>query len=356
MANPEHLQNLQHGVEAWNVWREQNEVIRPNLAKANLGGADLGGANLDRANLAEADLGGANLGWAYLHEATLTGINFTRANLVQAYLGWATLTGATLDEANFTGATLAGANLIQGRLFETVFSNTDLTAVRGLETCQHHGPSTLDHRTLAKSGPLPLAFLRGCGLSDWEIEATKLLQPGLTPIQINDIVYRIYGLRADPLIQFYSCFISYASQDHVFVERLHGDLQNKGVRCWFAYEDMKIGDRIRDTIEQQIRLRQKLLIILSAASIASAWVEDEVEAALEEERVSPERRTVLVPIKIDSAVEDTNRAWARTIKRTRHIGDFTHWADNDAYQEALARLLRDLSTVERQPEGSRPVG
>jgi hypothetical protein len=63
-------------------------------------------------------------------------------------------------------------------------------------------------------------------------------------------------------------------------------------------------------------------------------VENEVEAALEEEeQTRPQRRTVLVPIKIDDAVEDTNQAWARTIKRTRHVGDFTHWEDNDAYQE-----------------------
>jgi hypothetical protein len=80
---------------------------------------------------------------------------------------------------------------------------------------------------------------------------------------------------------------------------------------------------IHNTIDQQIRLREKLLVILSAASITSSWLEDEVEAALEEERVSPKRRTVLVPIKIDNAVEDTNRTWTRTIKRTRHIGDFT---------------------------------
>src|SRR5262249_24643071 len=153
------------------------------------------------------------------------------------------------------------------------------------------------------------------------------------------------------LIQFYSCFISYASRDEAFTKRLHADLQNKGVRCWFAPEDIKIGDRIRDTIDQQIRLRQKLLVILSSASIASPWVEDEVEAALEEERTSPERRTVLTPIKIDNAVEDTNQAWVRTIKRSRHIGDFTHWEDNDAYQEALARLLRDLNTAEKQPQG-----
>jgi hypothetical protein len=77
-------------------------------------------------------------------------------------------------------------------------------------------------------------------------------------------------------------------------------------------------------------------------------VENEVEAALEEEQKSPERRTVLVPITIDHTVEETDLAWARTIKRMRHIGDFTHWDDKDAYQKALARLLRDLNIVERK--------
>jgi hypothetical protein len=251
--------------------------------------------------------------------------------------------------ANLTLAALNSADVSEAHLSETAFFSTNLTAVRDLETCVHDGPSILDHRTLAHSGRLPLVFLRGCGLSDWEIEATKLYQPGLTPTQINDITRNVYGLRTDR--RFYSCFISYASKDHAFAEHLYANLQNKGVRCWFAPEDMKAGDRIRDTIEQQIRLREKLLIILSSASIASPWVEEEVEAALEEERRSPERRPVLVPIKIDNAVEDTNQAWARTIKRTRHIGDFTRWEDNDVYQEALTRLLRDLNTAERQPHG-----
>jgi hypothetical protein len=29
-------------------------------------------------------------------------------------------------------------------------------------------------------------------------------------------------------------------------------------------------------------------------------------------------------------------------QRSRHIGDFTHWKDHDAYTKALDRLLRDL--------------
>ena len=326
MANQEHLQILEQGVAAWNRWRHENRRIRP----------DLSGANLVRIDLREADLG----------RVLNAGVDLTGANL----------TGAKLGRTNLARANLTGANLSQVRLYGTVFGNTNLTAVNGLETCKHAGPSILDLGTLAQSGSLPLDFLRGCGLSDWEIETTKLYQPGLTPTQINDIAYRISGLRADPLIQFYSCFISYASEDHAFAERLYDDLQNKGVRCWFAPEDMKIGDPIRDTIDQQIRLREKLLLVLSSASLASVWVEDEVEAALEEERTSPDRRTVLVPIKIDHTVEETDRAWARQIKRKRHIGDFTSWKDDDAYQKALARLLRDLNAAERQPEGEQPVG
>jgi hypothetical protein len=289
MANSEHLQILQQGVETWAPWRRQNPHIKPDL-----------------------------------HGAILRGARLIRANLT-------------------------GTNLSRGVLYDTVFGDTDLTSVQGLATCHHIGPSILDHRTLARSGPLPLAFLRGCGLNAWEIEVTKLSAQGLTAGQVNDVLYRIYPLRTDPLLQFYSCFISFANRDQAFAERLHTDLQNKGVRCWFAPEDMKMGDRIRDTIDQQIRLREKLLVVLSSASIASTWVEDEVEAALEEERTSQERRTVLVPIKIDHTVEETDRTWARQIKRTRHIGDFTHWEDNDAYQKALARLLRDLNTAERRP-------
>jgi hypothetical protein len=32
------------------------------------------------------------------------------------------------------------------------------------------------------------------------------------------------------------------------------------------------------------------------------------------------------------------------IRRTRHIGDFTHWKDHDSYQTAFQRLLRDLKS------------
>jgi hypothetical protein len=227
---------------------------------------------------------------------------------------------------DLTGLSLREADLKEAVFEETILINTDLTAVRNADSCRHYGPSGIDHRTLLKSGKLPLSFLRGCGLPD-------------------TLINYLPSLLNEP-IQFYSCFVSYSSKDHGFADRLHADLQNKGVRCWFAPEDMKIGDRIRDTIDQAIRQRDKLLVVLSETSVESEWVEDEVEAALEEERKSQDRRTVLFPIKIDDSIEETDRAWARKIKRTRHIGDFTQWKDHDAYQKAFTRLLRDLKSDE----------
>jgi hypothetical protein len=174
---------------------------------------------------------------------------------------------------------------------------------------------------LQRSGRLPLVFLRGVGLPDTLIDylPSLLNQP----------------------IQHYSCFISYSSKDDAFAHRLHADLQDKGVRCWFAPEDMKIGAKIRDTIDDAIRLRDKVLLVLSEASIASDWVEDEVDKAFEEERQRG-GVVVLFPVRLDDTVMETKEAWAAKLRRSRNIGDFRAWKDHDAYQAALKRVLRDL--------------
>jgi uncharacterized protein YjbI with pentapeptide repeats len=258
MANPEHLQLLKQGAKVWNTWWDQPRPLRnsdpdfsgADLRRVNLAEAILQYADLCDANLYQVDLAGASLGWAKLDRADLCQADLRGVHMERATLDRATLYGADLRGATFGQTVLTKTNLSQVILGGTLFIDTNLIDVEGLKTCQHRGPSTLDHRTLAQSGPLPLAFLRGCGLNNWELEVTKLYDQRLTSSQVTDILYRIHHLRTDPLIQFYSCFISYASRDQAFAERLYADLQNKGVRCWFAPEDMKIGDRIRDTIDQ----------------------------------------------------------------------------------------------------------
>jgi TIR domain/Pentapeptide repeats (8 copies) len=328
MANREHIYILNQGVEAWNEWRDENGyAITPDLSGVFLSLAAPSGL------FHSYDFAGNRFFGDPLSINNLSSANLSNANLYGAKLPHVKLRGANLIGTNLTGADLFGTDVSEVRLFETVFSNTDLTAVRGLETCHHLGPSTLDHRTLAQSGPLPLAFLRGCGLPD-------------------TLINYLPSLLNEPF-QFYSCFISYASRDQGFAERLYADLQNKGVRCWYAPEDMKIGDEFRSRIDASIHLYDRLLLILSEHSIKSRWVQKEVETAFEKEE--KDNRLVLFPLRLDDAIMGVTVGWAADIRRQRHIGDFTEWKEHDAYQKAFDRLLRDLKAAERQLGGSRPV-
>jgi uncharacterized protein YjbI with pentapeptide repeats len=298
MANEDHVARLKQGVAAWNAWRVENENEFPDLKGADLRDAHLRTAILDGANLSGANLGGADLSYADL----------LGANLSDAELGLANLLDAKLRGVDLSGATL----------WETFFTNVDLSNVIGLDTCTHLGPSSIDHRTLEKSPNLPLAFLRGVGLPDRLIDylPSLLNQP----------------------IQFYSCFISYSVKDEDVAERLHADLQNKGVRCWFAPHDLPIGAKILDGLDEAIRLRDKVLLILSKHSIESNWVEDEVTTAFEEER--KRGQLMLFPIRLDDTVMTAHEAWAAKL-RARNIGDFRHWKDHE--KKSLERVLRDLS-------------
>lgn len=235
MANPDHLEILKKGVEVWNEWRGKSAEKAPDLREAdlrgeNLSGAHLGGANLRGANLMQADLSRGNLRFAYLGRARLAWANLTGANLVDTNLERADLTGATLVDANLKGASLSnadfrsanlsGADLTECSVGQTNFDNVDLRHVRGLEGVGHSSPSTIGIATIYRSeGRISEPFLRGAGVPENFITFMK-------------------SLTANAL-EFYSCFISYSTKDQEFADRLHADLQAKGVRCWFAPHDIQ---------------------------------------------------------------------------------------------------------------------
>jgi hypothetical protein len=333
VANDEHLAILRQGVETWNQWRERNpdslpdligaKLSRRNLADANLSGANLRSAKLVGANLRSADLNGADLRRANLSEANLDNATLGDANLSLADLSGANLNIAWLGSANLTGADLGGTNFREAGLTETILADVDLTCTLELDKCHHYSPSIVDFGTLFLSRDLPINFLRGCGLPD-------------------NLIEYLPSLRGNA-IRYYSCFISYSAKDQVFAERLYADLQKTGVRCWFAPHDLRIGAKTWDAIDAAIRHRDKLLVILSKASLASDWVEDEVTKAFAEER-SRKGETVLFPIRIDNAVMDSDEAWAVKLRDQRNIGDFRRWRSPAAYQQNLDRLLRDLKT------------
>jgi uncharacterized protein YjbI with pentapeptide repeats len=325
------------------------DLTEADLSKADLCGANLSGANLFetnfyRANLTEAHLTMAKLFMANLTEATLFNTylsaaelnqaNLRKANLMRAQLNQANLSGANLTEADLGGANLSlanltGADLNQASMVITSFGDVDLSTVKGLETVIHKGPSYIDIHTIYRSkGNIPEAFLRGAGVPDTFITYVASL--------------------TGQAIQYYSCFISYSSNDEDFAKRLHADLQQNSVRCWFAPEDMKGGGKLYPQIDQAIRVHDKLLLVLSERSLESEWVKTEIRRARQAEIKEKQRK--LFPIRLVNM--DTLKAWecfdADTGKdlaveiREYFIPDFTHWSYHEAYQPAFNRLLRDL--------------
>ena len=61
-------------------------------------------------------------------------------------------------------------------------------------------------------------------------------------------------------------------------------MQAKGVRCWFAPHDIHGGRKIHEQIDEAIRVYDKLLLILSDASMSSEWVSTEISKARKRER------------------------------------------------------------------------
>jgi len=363
MAAVDQLQIIQNGVDAWNQYRKKNKDLEVDLFEADLGGYDFTGVDLTYSNLANANLTQVNFLRADLTGANLSGATLRDSNLSEAILSHANLYGADLRNVNLRNANLSrtslyGADLRETIFYDTTIYNTDfnlatigftlfinihLNQALNTEAITHYSNSSIDTKTIKNSkGRMPLSFLRGCGLSDSIIEFTKLENPAIEPEEITDIIYKIHNHLINVGVEYYSCFIAYSHRDEEFARKLYNDLQDNGVRCWFATENMKIGDRIRSTIDRQIRQRDKLLVILSENSITSEWVGDEVESALEEERKGNKR--ILFPIHIDGIAMASYTDWAAKIKRRTHIGDFSHWQSKANYQKSFERLLRDLRT------------
>jgi hypothetical protein len=367
MANQNQLAIIRQGSEAWNRWRRgkgdksldlkeavlrgedlngvdlhgadlsDSDLWRADLNRAGLGKARLRRANLRYANLRDANLRAADLSHALLHGADLTGTDlretdFTEADLTGANLSGVDLRGANLESSdlymvNFSGANLSDSTFDHAAIGLTTFAGNDLSSVHGLETLLHKTISRISIDTLYQSrGRIPDRFLQGAGVPE------------------DVIIHLLPLIRNRPPIQWYSCFISYSAKDQEFADRLHTDLQAKGVRCWLFSEDAKWGETIWGEIDQSIRLFDKLIVVCSEHSLQSPAVLREIERALQRE--DREKKDMLFPIRIDDYVFDK---WEHSRKLSlvhKVVGDFCRWKDHDAYQKSLARLLKHLQAAD----------
>jgi hypothetical protein len=350
------------GIREWNERREAGEPIpslhsanltkatlhflsRPaksgRLQAANLSGVDLSNANLDEAALFQTNLEGAVLTETCLASAVLSSANLAHANLTRAdvvdalfsrtVLDGAILSGSSCDAAYFRDASLRGTCFSEAHFDGTVI-DCDLSLAVGLDEIVHDGPSVLSARAmLSLRHPLPVKFLRGCGVPDTMIAYLE-----------SQTMPRTY----------FTCFISYSTADEAFATKLHDDFQNAGIRCWKWNLDARTGRDLWAEIDGAITTHDKVVLIASKSSLTSPAVGREVERALAQEDEREIKiakgeltgtRDVLFPVRLDNYIFDKWTHPRKTDVTKKVIADATAWDTNpDKYQKVLQKLLGDL--------------
>jgi uncharacterized protein YjbI with pentapeptide repeats len=344
-------------------------LLNVDFSSARLTGSNLSGAFLCGATLQNADLSGAivraalfgpgNLQRVELRETQLDWPDFWKVDLREANFLGARLEGASFWESDLRGANLWRTNLIECYLGETSLSNArfgrtvlalmDLTQSNELDSSRHDAPSTIGVDTLQRSrGQIPGHFLKGCGLNDWEIEAARLWDPDLSEKERNDITEEIHRLRGEQPMQLNPLFVSYTHADDVFIDKLGQLFDERGIRYWRDVRDMMAG-RMETQIDRAIRLNPTVLLVLSARSVESDWVEWEVSQARKLEQQLG--RDVLCPVALDDAWKTCS--WPGPLKRQiekYRILDFSGWRDVAIFERQFAKLLDGLKLFYRPKE------
>jgi hypothetical protein len=151
-------------------------------------------------------------------------------------------------------------------------------------------------------------------------------------------------------IQFYTCFISFTEADDAFSERPYNDLQAKGVRCWRWKEDARWGKSLMRSVDEAVRVYDKLVVICSEQSLNAPAVIREIERALQKEDDLARQGKdgeVLFPIRLDDYIFTGWQHHRRADVTAKNVGDFRKWKGHDSYRKAFDRLLRDLKAEEQ---------
>jgi len=190
-------------------------------------------------------------------------------------------------------------------------------------------------------GRIPDVFLRGCGLSDWEIENAKLYNPDLSSNEVAEIQYRVFDRRVSGVIQISPVFISYSHADGGFVDVIGKQFDQAGVRYWRDVKDATSG-RLDKVIDRGISLNPTVLLVLSKHAVESEWVEFEVDKAVEHSR--RHSRDVLCPVALDAAWLESDRmsGQLRTQIKKYVVLDFSQWTDAARFAAQFRKLCDGL--------------
>jgi hypothetical protein len=127
-------------------------------------------------------------------------------------------------------------------------------------------------------------------------------------------------------------FISHSSKDNPFVRQLAADLVASGIQVWIDEQRIRVGDSIPERVAQGVAESDFFLVIISAASVDSAWVQKELNQALVHE--IEKRRVRVMPVLLDKV------GLPETIREKKYA-NFT-----ESYARGLGELLESIKSRE----------
>lgn len=125
---------------------------------------------------------------------------------------------------------------------------------------------------------------------------------------------------------FPAVFVSYASPDRAFVNRLAADLRRRRIKVWFD-ERLQVGDDRQQEISRAIKMTDGFVLVLSPDSVASTQVQGELNIALQEQKkIFPLMYRACEP--------------PETIKNLVYLD-----VSSDHYQDGLAELVEVIKRI-----------
>jgi uncharacterized protein YjbI with pentapeptide repeats len=207
MAREQHITLLRQGFKVWNIWRQQNPQIIPELKGADLtglklfkvdfsgvdfSGVDFSGISLYQANLSDANLYKANLITTILEEADLSRANLIESNLKNKKFPKTNLSGANLSRANLNGAKFYTSTKLNNTNFSS--SNLNRADLSGLNLGGNNFTGANLGEANLQSTNLNAANLCGANLSKANLEYANMREAQIQEVIIDEKWYLVWDI------------------------------------------------------------------------------------------------------------------------------------------------------------------
>ncbi|MCC5640117.1 pentapeptide repeat-containing protein [Nostoc sp. CHAB 5844] len=233
MANPEHLAELNKGVNSWNQWRKKNPSVVPDLKKANLSHADLRKADLSLADLSFADLrdtklseakfsgtrlvavnlSKADLSSTNLSKTDLRFTNFSSSNLSQANLSKTDLRFANFNSSNLSQSNLNGANLGEAYLRKAFLNEANLS--KAILKAANLSFTDLSRANLSQAD-LNLAVMEGANLQNADLSFVQALGTNFKEADLTGVCIQDWNLNSKTNLNYVKC-------DYVYLKKVYNE-------------------------------------------------------------------------------------------------------------------------------------